>query len=343
MAKKGVLLINVGTPDEPTVKSVRNYLREFLLDPDVIDAPYIIRQLLVRGIILRVRPKKIAPLYRKIWMDEGSPLRVYSDRITKSLNEMVEDVEFDFAMRYGNPSIESGLMSLRDKGVDELLLLPMFPHYAQATTESALKHAYKQLKSINWSPKIIEMGHFDTDEEYVIPLTNSIQSQLDNDAHLLFSYHGLPVSHVKRVDKSKNHCQKVNDCCSIKSEANSLCYGHHCMNTTQTVVGLLGLNEDQWSISFQSRIGPVKWLDPSTMDKVEELVKRGVKKLAIVAPAFLADGLETLEELDIGIREHFLELGGEELIVIKCLNDNQDWVEGLSKLITKKFSNPVAA
>ena len=343
MAKKGVLLINVGTPDEPTVKSVRNYLREFLLDPDVIDAPYIIRQLLVRGIILRVRPKKIAPLYRKIWMDEGSPLRVYSDRITKSLNEMVEDVEFDFAMRYGNPSIESGLMSLRDKGVDELLLLPMFPHYAQATTESAQKHAYKQLKSINWSPKIIEMGHFDTDEEYVIPLTNSIQSQLDNDAHLLFSYHGLPVSHVKRVDKSKNHCQKVNDCCSIKSEANSLCYGHHCMNTTQTVVGLLGLNEDQWSISFQSRIGPVKWLEPSTMDKVEELVKRGVKKLAIVAPAFLADGLETLEELDIGIREHFLELGGEELIVIKCLNDNQDWVEGLSKLITKKFSNPVAA
>ena len=343
MAKKGVLLINVGTPDEPTVKSVRNYLREFLLDPDVIDAPYIIRQLLVRGIILRVRPKKIAPLYRKIWMDEGSPLRVYSDRITKSLNEMVEDVEFDFAMRYGNPSIESGLMRLRDKGVDELLLLPMFPHYAQATTESALKHTYKQLKSINWSPKIIEMGHFDTDEEYVIPLTNSIQSQLDNDAHLLFSYHGLPVSHVKRVDKSKNHCQKVSDCCSIKSEANSLCYGHHCMNTTQTVVGLLGLNEDQWSISFQSRIGPVKWLEPSTMDKVEELVKRGVKKLAIVAPAFLADGLETLEELDIGIREHFLELGGEELIVIKCLNDNQDWVEGLSKLITKKFSNPVAA
>ena len=343
MAKKGVLLINVGTPDEPTVKSVRNYLREFLLDPDVIDAPYIIRQLLVRGIILRVRPKKIAPLYRKIWMDEGSPLRVYSDRITKSLNEMVEDVEFDFAMRYGNPSIESGLMSLRDKGVDELLLLPMFPHYAQATTESALKHAYKQLKSINWTPKIIEMGHFDTDEEYVIPLTNSIQSQLDKDAHLLFSYHGLPVSHVKRIDKSKNHCQKVNDCCSIKSEANSLCYGHHCMNTTQTVVGLLGLNEDQWSISFQSRIGPVKWLEPSTMDKVEELVKRGVKKLAIVAPAFLADGLETLEELDIGIREHFIELGGEELIVIKCLNDNQDWVEGLSKLITKKFSNPVAA
>ena len=343
MPKKGVLLINVGTPDEPTVKSVRNYLREFLLDPDVIDAPYIIRQLLVRGIILRVRPRKVAPLYQKIWMEDGSPLRVYSDRITKSLNEMVEDIEFEFAMRYGNPSIESGLRSLQQRGVEELLLLPMFPHYAQATTESALKHAYKQLNSMDWNPEIIEMGNFETDEEYVIPLTNSIQSQLDEDAHLLFSYHGLPVSHVKRIDKSKNHCQKISECCSIKSDANELCYGHHCMNTTQTVVGLLGLNDDQWSLSFQSRIGPVKWLEPSTMDKVEELVQRGIKKLAIVAPAFLADGLETLEELDIGIREHFIELGGEELTVIKCLNDNEDWVQGLSKLISKRFDSAATA
>ena len=256
---------------------------------------------------------------------------------------MVEDIEFEFAMRYGNPSIEFGLKNLQAKGVDELLLLPMFPHYAQATTESALKHTYKQLKAMKWQPKIIEMGHFETDEEYVVPLANSIESQLDKDAHLLFSYHGLPVSHVKRIDTSKNHCQQVDECCSIKSEANALCYGHHCMNTTQTVVGLLGLNEDQWSLSFQSRIGPVKWLEPSTMNKVEELVKRGVKKLAIVAPAFLADGLETLEELDIGIREHFVELGGEELTVIKCLNDNEDWVEGLSKLVGKKFDSMVTA
>jgi ferrochelatase len=196
---------------------------------------------------------------------------------------------------------------------------------------------------MKWQPKIIEMGHFETDEEYVVPLANSIESQLDKDAHLLFSYHGLPVSHVKRIDTSKNHCQQVNECCSIKSEANALCYGHHCMNTTQTVVGLLGLGEDQWSLSFQSRIGPVKWLEPSTMNKVEELVKRGVKKLAIVAPAFLADGLETLEELDIGIREHFIELGGEELTVIKCLNDNEDWVEGLSKLVGKKFDSMATA
>ena len=343
MKKKGVLLINVGTPDEPTVKSIRDYLREFLLDPDVIDAPYIIRQLLVRGIILRVRPKKITPLYQKIWMDDGSPLRVYSDRITKALNSMTDDVEFEFAMRYGNPSIMSGLEKLKAKGVEELLLLPMFPHYAQATTESSLKHSYKQLAKMDWNPKIIEMGHFETDEEYVIPLTKSIQPHIDEDTHLLFSYHGLPVSHVKRIDKTKSHCQKIDNCCAIKKEANELCYGHHCMETTHTVVGLLGLKPDQWSISYQSRIGPVKWLEPSTTNKIEELVKRGVKKIAIVAPAFLADGLETLEELDIGIREHFTELGGEELTVVKCLNDNQDWIDGLFKLVEKRFSQAVSA
>ena len=322
---------------------MRDYLREFLLDPDVIDAPYLVRQFLVRGIILRVRPKKIAPLYQKIWMDEGSPLRVYSDRITKSLNSSNDEIEFEFAMRYGNPSILHGLEKLQSKGVDELLLLPMFPHYAQATTESALKHTYKQLKKINWQPNIVEMGHFETDEEYVVPLAKSIEAGLQKDTHLLFSYHGLPVSHVKRIDKSKNHCQKVNDCCSIASEANSLCYGHHCMKTTQTVVGLLGLKADQWSLSFQSRLGPVKWLEPSTLDKVAELVERGVKKLAIVAPAFLADGLETLEELDIGIREHFISLGGEELTVIKCLNDDEDWIKGLGNLINKKFQAVVSA
>lgn len=342
MKKKGVLLINVGTPDEPTVKSIRDYLREFLLDPDVIDAPYLIRQLLVRGIILRVRPKKITPLYQKIWMDDGSPLRVYSDRITKALNSMTDDVEFEFAMRYGNHSIMSGLEKLKAKGVEELLLLPMFPHYAQATTESSLKHSYKQLSKMDWNPKIIEMGHFETEEEYVIPLTKSIQPHIDKDTHLLFSYHGLPVSHVKRIDKTKSHCQKVSDCCAIKNEANQLCYGHHCMETTLTVAGLLGLKTDQWSISYQSRIGPVKWLEPSTTNKIEELVKRGVKKIAIVAPAFLADGLETLEELDIGIREHFTELGGEELTVVKCLNDNQDWIEGLYKLVEKRFSHAVS-
>jgi ferrochelatase len=160
MGKKGVLLMNVGTPDEPTIASVRTYLREFLLDPDVIDIPAPLRHLLVRGIILRVRPKKIAPLYQKIWMDGGSPLRVYSNKISSSLDEGLADIEFEVGMRYGNPSIHDGLERLRGKGVDELLLLPMFPHYAQATTESSLKHAHKQLRTMKWAPNLLEMHHF---------------------------------------------------------------------------------------------------------------------------------------------------------------------------------------
>ena len=165
MGRKGVLLMNVGTPDEPTVASVRTYLREFLLDPDVIDIPAPLRHLLVRGIILRTRPRKIAPLYQKIWMDDGSPLRVYSKRVTDNLRTINHDIDFEFAMRYGNPSIRSGLEKLKERGVDELLLLPMFPHYAQATTESSLKHAHKQLKAMGWSPALLEMGHFETAEE----------------------------------------------------------------------------------------------------------------------------------------------------------------------------------
>lgn len=337
MGQRGVLLINVGTPDEPTVSSIRTYLREFLLDPDVIDIPAPLRHLLVRGIILRTRPKKIAPLYQKIWMEEGSPLRVYSQRITDQLSNTSEELAFEFAMRYGNPSIESGLEKLREKGVDELLLFPMFPHYAQATTESSLKHAYKMLESMNWSPKIIEAGHFENHPSYIQPLSNTIKPHLSDDVHILFSYHGLPVSHVKRIDPSKKHCQKVENCCEISCDANKKCYAHQCTMTTFEVIKNLQLEPHQWSISYQSRLGPVQWLTPSTTDKVTELFNRGVRNLVIIAPAFLADGLETLEELDIGIREQFMELGGEHFEVVRCLNDDQEWIEGMSSIVSEKF------
>ena len=248
MGKKGVLLMNVGTPDEPTVASVKTYLREFLLDPDVIDIPAPLRHLLVRGIILNTRPRKIAPLYKKIWMEDGSPLRVYSKRVTDNLSGLNQDIDFEFAMRYGNPSIRHGLEQLRRRGVEELLLLPMFPHYAQATTESSLKHAHKQLAAIGWTPTLLEMDHFETAEEFIGPLTDSIRPHLSEDTHLLFSYHGLPVSHVKRIDASSNHCQKVENCCAVPCEANRLCYGRHCYETTMAVVERLGLTPDQLSL-----------------------------------------------------------------------------------------------
>ncbi len=329
--------MNIGTPDEATIPSVRKYLREFLLDPDVIDIPLVLRHILVRGIILRFRPRKIAPRYASIWMDGDSPLRVYTKRMAESLQIEMGEVECEVGMRYGNPSIRSALEILKSKGVDELLLAPLFPHHAQATTESSMKEAFKQLSRMKWSPDLFELGHFEDDPEFINPLVRSIRPHLSEGSHLLFSFHGLPVSHVKRADGTGKHCQKVDSCCLQKSEANSMCYAHHCNMTAKAVVNELGLSEEEWSISYQSRLGPAKWLEPSTLSVVEKLANRKVG-VVVVSPAFLADGLETLEELDIEVRDHFKDHGGGSFSVVKCLNDNPDWIKGLKNLIERGFS-----
>tara|TARA_Y100000588_G_scaffold393561_1_gene510038 strand:- start:1814 stop:2839 length:1026 start_codon:yes stop_codon:yes gene_type:complete len=338
VGKRGVLLMNIGTPDEATVDSVRSYLREFLMDPDVIDIPKVIRHILVKGIILRTRPRKIAPRYASIWMEGDSPLRVYTNRMAESLQLEMGDVECEVGMRYGNPSIEAALKSLRSKGVDKLLLAPLFPHHAQATTESSMKEAFRQLSEIGWTPELFQLGHFEEEPEFILPLVRSIRGQLDEGSHLVFSFHGLPISHVKRADKTGSHCQKVDGCCKIRTEANSMCYSHHCNLTAEAVIEKLDLDDEDWSISYQSRLGPAKWLEPSTLSVLEDLAKRGLD-VVVVSPAFLADGLETMEELDIEAREHYINNGGRKFSIVKCLNDNPDWIKGLSELIEKGFSN----
>ena len=322
MSEQGVLLMNVGTPDEPTVPAIKRYLRQFLLDPDVINIPAILRHLLVRGIILNTRPQKIAPLYASIWMDEGSPLHVYSQRLSSALNNSLSETVCQIGMRYGQPSIRSGLEQLRKSGVTKVLLAPLFPQFAQATTESCLKEAYVQLSELNWNPTIFELGHFSSDPAFINPLSSSIRPHLEDDSHLLFSYHGLPLSHIRRVKR----LGKPN-------------YVEHCQMTSTRVVENLGLEEGRWSMSYQSRLGPVKWLTPSTSQMVKRLAAEGKKKLIIASPAFIVDGLETLEELEIGIREIFTSSGGEELTVIKCLNDGDEWISGLESMIKNAFQN----
>jgi ferrochelatase len=337
--QRGILLINVGTPDEPTVSSVETYLDEFLLDPDVLDIPAPLRYLIVRGLILRVRPPKIAPRYASIWMPEGAPLRVYTNRISEALTKDLNGTNCEVGMRYGNPSIRSGLERLREKGVTDLLLAPLFPHFAQATSGSAIKHARKQLEAMGWAPRVRELGPFPTAPEFVDPLAASIRARIGQGDHLLFSYHGLPTSQIKRVDKTRQHCLKIKDCCFIPTEANKMCYAHQCSMTTLAVVSKLGLPKDRWSISYQSRLGPSEWLAPATTTKVVELAERGVEHLVIVAPAFLADGLETLEELETEVRDEFVEAGGKNLVVVPCLNDNREWIDGLGGLVTKAFQD----
>lgn len=275
-------------------------------------------------------------------------------------------------MRYGNPSVRAGLEQLREDGVTDLLLAPLFPHFAQATTVSAVKEARRQLKKMAWAPTVRELGEFPLAPEYIDPLVASIRSRLGPQDHLLFSYHGLPVASNVRTDIPD---ESRKQCCSIparpgemgemfddalrmlqKTQNTSLrtartldfyrevqasasaCYAHQCTMTTLAVVTVLGLADDMWSLSYQSRVGPAAWLEPATTDKVKELAQRGVKRLVIVSPAFLADGLETLEELEVEVRDLFIDAGGTQATVVPCLNDNADWVQGLEGLITKAFS-----
>jgi ferrochelatase len=234
--------------------------------------------------------------------------------------------------------MQQGLEALRAEGVEELLLAPMFPQHAEATTGSAMRRAEEVLGEMAWSPTLHRLDHFETEPEYVEPLAASLREAVDDGAHILFSYHGLPLSHVRRADPTRSHCQKVDNCCATACSANAMCYAHHCHMTTLAVVEALGLPDDRWSLSYQSRLGPVKWLTPASTSAVVDLAKRGVTNVAVVAPAFVVDGLETLEELEIELRETFMDAGGKAFRVVPCLNDEPTWVDGVHSLIERAFA-----
>lgn len=327
---KGVLLVNLGSPKSPEPKDVKPYLGEFLMDKRVIDMPYLFRALLVKGIILNTRPKKSAAAYKKIWWDEGSPLVVLSQR-THAKVEQKTDIPVVLAMRYGEPSIKQGLEQLYQQGVTDVFMIPLYPQFAMATTETITVLA-EELR-IKYFPKmtIESLPAFYDKKEYVSALSNSIKSQLENFDydHLLFSYHGVPERHIKKSDITKGHCQIDGSCCNTPSPAHDFCYRHQCYMTTKQVVETLGIPSDKYSVSFQSRLGRDKWLDPATDMTVNQLAERGIKNLAVVTPAFVADCLETLEEIGMEAKEEFLHRGGTEFRTIPCLNDNDQWVDAL--------------
>ncbi len=332
---KGVLLVNLGSPESTDPKDVKKYLGEFLMDERVIDVPYWFRSFLVKGIVLNTRPKKSAAAYQKIWWDEGSPLIVLSERLQEKVQAKTE-LPVALAMRYGNPSIKAGLQELYDKGVKELLLIPLYPQFAMATTETILVLAEELRRAYFADMKITHIPAFYNKPEYVKALSNSISDYLaDKDYdHLLFSYHGVPERHIRKSDITKSHCKIDGSCCNSKSDAHEFCYRHQCYQTTKNVIKELGLDERKVSTSFQSRLGVDPWLQPYT-DRtiVKKAEKEGVKKLAIVTPAFVSDCLETLEEIAMEGKEEFLEAGGEEFYTVPCINDNEEWIDVLAKWI----------
>ncbi|TWO33910.1 ferrochelatase [Seonamhaeicola sediminis] len=333
--KKGVLLVNLGSPDSPNPKDVKKYLGEFLMDERVIDIPYTARALLVRGIILKTRPKASAAAYKKIWWQEGSPLIVISKRLQDKIKNQV-DIPVALAMRYGSMTIEKGLKELVEQGVKEVLLFPLYPQFAMATTETILVKAEDIRKMHFPNLKIESVPAFYNKSDYIEVLSKSIQRYLKGKPyeHLLFSYHGVPERHIRKSDISKSHCKINGSCCVTPSKAHEFCYRHQCLEVTRLVAEKLQLKEGSYSTSFQSRLGFDPWLQPYTDRTIERLGKEGIRNMAIVTPAFVSDCLETLEEIAMEGQEIFHEMGGNEFTTIPCLNDDDDFVNLLSKWIS---------
>ena len=332
---KGVLLVNLGSPDSTETKDVKSYLKEFLMDGRVIDLPKWFRTFLVKGIILNTRPKKSAKAYRKIWWKDGSPLIVLTERLQEKIQKKVS-IPVSIAMRYRNPSIHFGLEKLAKKGVNEVLLVPLYPQFAMATTETILVLAEEIRAKYFPEMKFTSLPSFYNHPDYVRVLANSIQEFLkDKDwEHLLFSYHGVPNRHIRKSDITKSHCKMNEKCCFEDSPAHKYCYRHQCEKTTQNVAKYLDLTEGTFSTTFQSRVSILgSWLKPYTDKTVEAFAKNGTKELAIATPAFVSDCLETLEEIGMEAAEDFEDKGGEKLHVIPCINDRDDWVNVMSRWI----------
>jgi ferrochelatase len=336
---KGVLLVNLGSPESPTAKDVKPYLDEFLMDKYVIDVPFLLRALLVRGIILQTRPKKSAAAYARIWWEEGSPLVVISKRMHKKVQEK-SSIPVALAMRYGTMTIEKGLQELREKGVTEVLLLALYPQYAMASTTTIWELANELVCTKFPEMKLTKVPAFYNKPDYIQALANSIKKHLDTFEydHLLFSYHGIPKRHIRKTDVTKSHCAIDGSCCNTPSPAHEFCYRHQCYETTKQVVKLLGIPEGKYSQTFQSRLAGDKWLTPYTDVEINKMPEKGIKKLAVVTPAFVSDCLETLEEIAMEANEQFLHHGGEEFLAIPCMNDDDEWCGVVANWI-KEWSN----
>lgn len=319
--KKGVLLINLGSPDSTDVQDVKKYLREFLMDPLVLDSPYLVRKFVVEGAILPKRPADSAEAYKKIWWDEGSPLIVLSKRLQKKLQDKLE-VPVALGMRYQNPSIKSALQELHDKGVAEVLVIPLYPQYTMSSTETVVVKTNEVQKKYFKNMNLTFLNSFYNRADYIKVLSEDIKEKLPEEFDkLLFSYHGIPERHdEKAVKKSKKF-----------PEMNIKTYRDQCFETTELVREALDLPKDKVKVSFQSRLGKDPWIKPYTDFVLNDFPKQGVKNIAVVAPAFVSDCLETLEEIAMGYEELFMENGGEKYTYISCLNDSDAWVDVLVK------------
>ncbi|NEU09918.1 ferrochelatase [Flavihumibacter sp. R14] len=336
MGKKGILIVNLGTPDSPSTADVRKYLDEFLMDGRVIDVNPVWRAALVKGLIVPFRGPKSAKLYKEIWSDTtGSPLLYYSIRQAELLQEKLgEDYHVELAMRYQNPSIESALNKLKDLKVDSIRVLPLFPHYASASTGSVLEKVMELVGKWQTIPNISFINSFHDNEGMIETFAdNARKHQPENFDHILFSFHGLPQRQLVKADHSGVHCLKKDNCCSSLNENNKFCYSAQCYETARLIASRLGVTPDKYTVCFQSRLGKDPWVQPYTSEVIKEVAAKGVRSLLVFCPAFVADCLETVYEVTVEYGDEFKALGGERVQLVESLNDHPVWIEAMKDLV----------
>jgi ferrochelatase len=335
MSQRAVLLVNLGSPDSTSVPDVRRYLREFLGDERVLDLPAPLRFALLEGIILRTRPKKSAHAYASIWQPEGSPLVITSRSVRDKLAATLgAETPVYLAMRYGNPSIASVMAQMAADGVTEVLLFPQYPHYAMSSWETVVVKVFAERARLAPGMHITTVQPFFQDADYIEALYQVAAPYLSQPHdHLLFSYHGIPERHLRKGDSSKAHCTLVADCCTTCSPAHATCYKAQVLATTRALVARAGIAADKHSVSFQSRLAGEPWLSPFTDYELKRLPQAGKKRLLIICPAFVADCLETIEEISEEGREDFMGAGGESFQQIPCLNDQKPYIEFLAQRV----------
>ncbi len=342
----GLLLINLGTPDEPTTPAVRRYLREFLGDPRVVDINPVGRALLLHLIILPTRPAKSAAAYRAVWTDRGSPLLFHSQDLTAAVADRLGDGwHVELAMRYGNPSIASALERLEAAKVDRIVVLPLFPQYATSSTGTAIARVM-ELATARWNVPALDFVPAFFDDPGFLAAFEAVAKPALAEAkpdHVLFSFHGLPVRQVTKTDMTGTHCLASTTCCD--SLANPSCYRAQCYATARSLAARLALAPEQYTICFQSRLGRTPWIQPFTDVEIDRLAKEGKKRLAVLCPAFVADCLETIEEIGIRAREQFRHAGGDELVLVPSLNSTPAWIDavvGIAERHAARKALPVA-
>lgn len=337
MEKKGILLVNLGTPDSPSTKDVRKYLREFLMDEEVIDLPYITRWMLVNLIIATFRAPKSAKLYQELWTENGSPLLYYGKQVEKLLQQKVGgDFVVKLAMRYQNPSIKEGLLHMKQQGVTQLKVVPLYPQYASSSTKSSIKKVKKDLEEMNYNADVTFVENFLTNEKFIntfAALGNQYMGTGDYDK-VLFSYHGVPERHILK-ESEKGYCQLSDKCCANYGSHNRLCYRAQCYETSRLIAKAMGLTPDQYEVAFQSRLetrARDPWLKPYSDVVVAEMPKQGVKNVVCFSASFIADCLETTIEVGEEFKEIFHENGGEKWQLVESLNDDDRWIDALADI-----------